>query len=102
MPVSAALSTQRLCEQSSAAPTTNVYVVRDSGHLLMLQNWDGFNAGVVHASGGKVPYGRLPIHMREPEEEEDCFTIGARSGTKEVAEKLLQEERDAQPEIAVN
>ena len=65
MPLTGGLTTQILCEQSSAerAPTVNVFVVRDAGHLLMLQNWNGFNAAVIHAAGGTVPEDQLPIHV---------------------------------------
>ena len=64
MPVSAGLATQALCEQTKQAPECNVHVVRDSGHLLMLQNPYQFNAGLIHASGGLVPELVKPVHLK--------------------------------------
>jgi cardiolipin-specific phospholipase len=64
MPVSAGLATQALCEQTKQAPECNVHVVRDSGHLFMLQNPYQFNAGLIHASGGLVPELVKPVHMK--------------------------------------
>jgi hypothetical protein len=43
--------------EHSAAPDVKVYVVPDSGHLLMLQNPQVTNAGLIHAAGGKVAEG---------------------------------------------
>jgi hypothetical protein len=63
MDTSAALSTQRLCELQSGSPTVDVLVVRDAGHLLMIQNWHMTNAVLIHAGGGEVPAGQLPILM---------------------------------------
>jgi cardiolipin-specific phospholipase len=70
MPVSAGLATQALCEQTKqeAVPECNVYVVRDSGHLLMLQNPYQFNAALIHASGGLVPELVKPVHMKPDED----------------------------------
>jgi cardiolipin-specific phospholipase len=75
MEISAALTAQRLCEAntnkntndvggpSSSPPNVSVFMVRDAGHLLMLQNWHMTNAVLIHAGGGKVPEGQLPIVM---------------------------------------
>ena len=107
MPVSAALSTQQLCERTTGAPSVNVFVVPEAGHLLMLQNWDGFNAAVIHASGGKVPAGRLPIHMK-PEEGRDSTIDDSplKNGlamTRTAVEQLEQESRshNSRPEVSV-
>ena len=52
MDMSAALTTQRKCEQQSKAPKIEVYMVPKAGHLLMLENWRGTNAGLIQAGGG--------------------------------------------------
>jgi cardiolipin-specific phospholipase len=56
MDYSGGLDTQAACEaqhQSGfTAPNVEVYAVRDAGHLLMLDNWVEFNAGVVLSAGG--------------------------------------------------
>lgn len=52
MDMSAALTTQRKCEQQSEAPKIEVYMIPKAGHLLMLENWRGTNAGLIQASGG--------------------------------------------------
>lgn len=74
MPVSAGLATQALCEQTKQAPECNVYVVRDSGHLFMLQNPYQFNAGLIHASGGLVPELFKPVHMK-PDTDSDSTPL---------------------------
>jgi len=56
MDYSGGLDTQCACEaqhrQGHVAPNVDVYGVRDAGHLLMLDNWEEFNAGVVLSAGG--------------------------------------------------
>lgn len=56
MDYSGGLDTQSACEaqhrRGHVAPNVDVYGVRDAGHLLMLDNWEEFNAGVILASGG--------------------------------------------------
>ena len=69
MDVSAALSTKRECDVGLDAPITNVCIVRDAGHLLMLQNWHMTNAVVTYAGGGEVPRGHLPVHLTPGEED---------------------------------
>jgi cardiolipin-specific phospholipase len=67
MDYSGGLDTQVACEaqhQSGfAAPNVEVYGVRDAGHLLMLDNWVEFNAGVVLSAGGGHA---LPKHTPLP------------------------------------
>jgi hypothetical protein len=50
---------QRVCEEQrlngdKAAPSIDVYEVSNAGHLLMLENWKEFNAGLILAGGGTV------------------------------------------------
>jgi hypothetical protein len=53
MDMSGALSTQRIAETSSEkGPKIEVYMVPKAGHLLMLENWKGTNAGLIQAGGG--------------------------------------------------
>jgi cardiolipin-specific phospholipase len=64
MDISGGLNTQTTCEainqqnigdSQSSAPSVKVYMVPEAGHLLMLQNWQGTNNVIIHASGGTVP-----------------------------------------------
>lgn len=56
MDYSGGLDTQAACEDQLrmgfSAPKVQVYGVRDAGHLLMLDNWEEFNAAVILGSGG--------------------------------------------------
>ncbi len=52
MDMSGALTTQRKCENESGAPKIEVFMVPKAGHLLMLENWKGTNAGLIQAGGG--------------------------------------------------
>ena len=56
MDYSGGLDTQSACEaqhrQGNVAPNVDVYGVRNAGHLLMLDNWEEFNVGVVLSAGG--------------------------------------------------
>jgi cardiolipin-specific phospholipase len=56
MECSGGLDTQSACEaqhrRGHASPSVDVYSVRHAGHLLMLDNWQEFNAGVVISAGG--------------------------------------------------
>ncbi|KAG7352730.1 alpha/beta fold family hydrolase [Nitzschia inconspicua] len=59
MDITGGLNTQRLCEtlrdaHAGSAPDVNVYMVPHAGHLLMLQNPQVTNTGMIHAAGGKV------------------------------------------------
>ena len=51
MDATGALRVQATCEQRQAAPKVDVYQVSDAGHLLMLDNWREFNAGMVMSAG---------------------------------------------------
>lgn len=57
MDYSGGLDTQSACEaqhrRGHVAPNVSVYGVRDAGHLLMLDNWEEFNAGVILSAGGE-------------------------------------------------
>lgn len=61
MDVGGGLKTQLECEAMStrgeAAPAINVYRVDQAGHLLMLDNWKEFNAGVVLSASAAVAEG---------------------------------------------
>jgi cardiolipin-specific phospholipase len=100
MDMSAGLSTQRLCESqrnNGGSPDVNVFMVRDAGHLLMLQNWHMTNAVLIHAGGGKVPDCQLPILMTPGEEDLSDSLL------KESV-RLQQEQRGGQtmsPPVAV-
>ena len=54
---------------SSPTPNVNVYQVSKAGHLLMLDNWQEFNAGLVLAAG-RLPLQRsiTPQHLSPQEE----------------------------------
>eukprot|EP00934_Nitzschia_sp_Nitz4_P002204 Nitzschia sp. Nitz4//scaffold307_size21646//9898//11282//NITZ4_008597-RA/size21646-snap-gene-0.2-mRNA-1//1//CDS//3329547136//2204//frame0 len=64
MDISAALSTQKLCEQKEGSPKVEVYMVKSAGHLLMLQNPAETNSILIHAGGGKIPTEKMPILMK--------------------------------------
>jgi len=42
------------CGGAAQGPAVEVYQIRDAGHLLMLDNWEEFNAALVLACGGKL------------------------------------------------
>jgi len=74
MDVRGGLDVQSICQeqlrQGKDAPQTEVYKVQNAGHLLMLDNWKGFNAAVIMAGGGKADAltlesdkSHLPIRM---------------------------------------
>jgi len=42
-------------------PHVQVYQLQDAGHLLMLDNWRGFHAGVVACMGGNVSSSKYPM-----------------------------------------
>lgn len=48
------LAVQHVCDkqQYPTAPTVTVYKVRNATHLLMWDNWEEFNAGMILAAGG--------------------------------------------------
>lgn len=77
MDLSGGLNTQKICERiqhqheeavsshgananRKVAPDVSVFLIPAAGHLLMLQNPLGTNAGMIHAGGGHVPTDRLP------------------------------------------
>merc|ERR1712232_1040871 len=70
MDISGALTTQRNCESrpKGGAPEVSVYMVKNAGHLLMLQNWRQTNSGLIHAGGGVVPVQDLPILLKPGKE----------------------------------
>ena len=57
MDPTAGMDVERYCRQQRAegnldVPNVSVRAVRNSGHLLMIENWEGFNAAVIWACGG--------------------------------------------------
>jgi len=48
------LRSEELRERGNPAPTVGVYRINQAGHLVMLDNWRGFNAGIIEACGGSV------------------------------------------------
>lgn len=92
------LDTRSACEsrhrQGLAAPNVDVYGVRDAGHLLMLDNWEEFNAAVVLSAGGSdaLPAGtpkpiKLSPRMVEslPDEVPISRNESMRRGAKQVS-----------------
>ena len=58
MDPTAGMDVERYCRRQRAegnldVPDVSVRAVRNSGHLLMIENWEGFNATVVWACGGR-------------------------------------------------
>lgn len=54
MDSSGGLAVERACQQSpSTTPKVEVYEVQNAGHLLMLDNWESFNSGVVIGGLGR-------------------------------------------------
>jgi len=53
MDANGGLSVQLRCENqpTGEAPTVDVYQVSNAGHLLMLENWEEFNTGMVLSAG---------------------------------------------------
>ena len=91
MDTSAALSTQKLCEAQNDAPTVDVLVVRDAGHLLMLQNWHMTNAVLIHAGGGKVPEGQQPVLMTPGNDSDSEASLGKPFRTDDETGQLSTE-----------
>jgi hypothetical protein len=53
--------------KNTNGPNIEVYQLQDAGHLLMLDNWQGFHAGVVAMCGGTStlsPHFILPKRIR--------------------------------------
>jgi len=59
MDVSAGVELQRICD---GEPSISVYQVPNSGHLLMLDNWQSFDAAMALAMGASVSKVTSPIH----------------------------------------
>jgi len=76
MDISGGLNTQRLCEMidehdAGSSPKVDVLLVPKAGHLLMLQNPEATNAGMVHAVGGlyKLPVEDMPTLIQPGSDE---------------------------------
>lgn len=81
MDFSGGLDTQAACEAQHrsgvSAPNVEVYGVRDAGHLLMLDNWAEFNAGVVlSGGGGHVLSGNTPLPTKLTPRMEESLPAG--------------------------
>lgn len=59
MDASAGVEVQRIC---AGKPSVSVYEVPNSGHLLMLDNWQSFDAAMALAMGASVSKVTSPIH----------------------------------------
>lgn len=57
------LNAEDRTKQGLEAPNINVYHVNNAGHLLMLDNYQEFNAGVILAAGGKATTGATPTKL---------------------------------------
>jgi len=67
MDPAAGMAVERHCRSCRAAghldvPDVSVRAVRNSGHLLMIENWEGFNAAVVVACGGVLDPAVARLH----------------------------------------
>lgn len=77
---------QDLVARNEAAPDVSVYQVSNAGHLLMLENWKEFNAGVILGAGGSLdclPGNNTPMPtlMSPAEMVKDQPTTSGTSGT---------------------
>lgn len=83
MDISGGMYTEALCHRlslqqkesssafsSSSMPTVNVFLVPNAGHLLMLQNPQMVEAGIISIAGGKVLVEEMPTAMNLNETEE--------------------------------
>ena len=57
MDVNGGLDVQRICEEKRSrgelsAPEIDVHIIRNAGHLLMLENWEEFNTSMLAAAFG--------------------------------------------------
>jgi cardiolipin-specific phospholipase len=102
------LSAQRLCNEkrlqweqqkenkSSAPPKVFVHGVKDASHLLMLDNYQEFNAAMIIAAGGEAD---LPSNMPRPVEFVcDEIASAATSGSANYVQRnknVIQGEKDA-------
>ena len=49
---------QKICEKmGDGAPNVDLWIVEDAGHLMFLENWEGFNAAMIVADDGVIPPG---------------------------------------------
>ena len=69
-----AYTPQKICEtlhekDHGSSPKVDVFMVPNAGHLLMLQNPEGTNAGMIYGAGGKANKDDLP-HLMDPGTEE--------------------------------
>jgi cardiolipin-specific phospholipase len=76
------LATEEMQDRGERAPTVEVYRVNQAGHLLMLDNWQEFNNGVVLSAGGhgsldknKTPFPtKLDPHNKDHHQSTSPFT----------------------------
>lgn len=102
------LEVQRSCEEmkqnGQSAPEVEVHGVRNAGHLLLLDNWEEFNAAVIIAGGGLgalPPGGPRPSRLEPSANNEGFFQKESwqRDGLKEN-EKLRQNDGVSRPDTA--
>jgi cardiolipin-specific phospholipase len=106
MDSSGGLKVQARCQDQAAVTTTttttpsiDVYEVSQSGHLLMLDNWEEFNAGVVLAAGGAVNRSTTPTPKKLLPLSEH-YVHRNHSATMKVTEDATEKTHQA-PEIEV-
>jgi cardiolipin-specific phospholipase len=84
------LATEEMQGRGERAPTVEVYRVNQAGHLLMLDNWQEFNNGVVLSAGGhgsldrdKTPFPtKLDPHNKDHHQSTSPFTTTKSDETK--------------------
>jgi len=49
---------ESICQnKGSGAPSINIFLVENAGHMMFYENWQSFNAAMILADGGIVPVG---------------------------------------------
>lgn len=92
------LAVQEACEEkrrtsttTKSAPKVDVYAVRNAGHLLMLENWEEFNTGVILAGGGKVPkHATMPVRLLSKEHLEETTKMPTFSPSQQAKNKKAE------------
>eukprot|EP00568_Trieres_chinensis_P004153 CAMPEP_0183294822 /NCGR_PEP_ID=MMETSP0160_2-20130417/2994_1 /TAXON_ID=2839 ORGANISM="Odontella Sinensis, Strain Grunow 1884" /NCGR_SAMPLE_ID=MMETSP0160_2 /ASSEMBLY_ACC=CAM_ASM_000250 /LENGTH=453 /DNA_ID=CAMNT_0025456191 /DNA_START=104 /DNA_END=1465 /DNA_ORIENTATION=+ len=96
MDPSGGMEVMRLVEErrksgDKTVPKVEVYGVRNAGHLLMLENWEGFNAAVMAAVRGGGKIGAGAAKMRNDKDGENFFRrpkFGRRGGDNKVQQDV--------------
>jgi hypothetical protein len=67
MDIQGGIQVYEQCKANKNGPDIEVYQLQDAGHLLMVDNWRGMNAGVVAMCGGMStlsPHYPMPLLVR--------------------------------------